>query len=123
MLTSNSVVQTIGGAFLVSAGESAFEARLTKKLQGSDSNIDPLKVIGTGATEIRNVFAAADIPFILRAYNDGIQTAMIVAIAFAVVCTIIAFGSPWKKLVAAEEPERAQAAPSSDKAVEADALV
>ncbi|KAG0645789.1 putative efflux pump gsfJ [Hyphodiscus hymeniophilus] len=103
-------IQTIGGAFLVSAGESAFESRLIKKLSVTDPSVSPLKVIGTGATDVRSTFSATDLPFILRAYVDGIQTAFIVAIALASVCTIIAFGAPWKKLESAAAPAHSEAA-------------
>jgi len=91
-------VQTIGGAFLVSAGTSAFQAKLTSSLQASDPKINPIKVIGTGATDIRTVFSSADLPFILRAYVKGIQTAFIVAVTLACACTVLAFAARWQKL-------------------------
>lgn len=100
----NLVVQTIGGAFLVSAGESAFEAVLTKRLRESDPAVNPITVIGTGATDVRTAFATADLPFILRAYVEGIQTAFIVAITLACVCTVVAFGAKWQKLQSASRP-------------------
>ncbi|KAK9310859.1 major facilitator superfamily domain-containing protein, partial [Lipomyces starkeyi] len=119
-------VQTIGGAFLVSAGESAFESTLTKKLRASDASVNPLQVIGTGATELRKVFSPTDIPFILRAYVSGIQTAFIVAIALAGACTLIAFGAKWQKLQAAPkagETEEAESPEQSIKAIEAGSSV
>ena len=117
------VIQTIGGAFLVSAGESAFEAVLTKKLRQSDPAVNPITVIGTGATDVRTAFAAADLPFILRAYVEGIQTAFIVAIALACVCTIVAFGAKWQKLQSANKPVVTSGAPSGTKSEDADATV
>jgi hypothetical protein len=72
---------------------------------------------------VRTVFAPADIPFILRAYVDGIQTAFIVAIAMACACTIISFGAKWQKLQAASEPREVDSAESSSKTAEADAMV
>jgi len=117
----NLVVQTIGGAFLVSAGESAFEAVLTKRLRDSDPAVSPIRVIGTGATDVRTAFAPADLPFILRAYVEGIQTAFIVAITLACVCTVVAFGAKWQKLQSASKPGVANDTQSSTKSVEADA--
>ncbi|KAK9326757.1 major facilitator superfamily domain-containing protein [Lipomyces starkeyi] len=119
-------VQTIGGAFLVSAGESAFESTLTKKLRASDPSVNPLQVIGTGATDLRKVFSPTDMPFILRAYVSGIQTAFIVAIALAGACTLIAFGAKWQKLQAAPkagETEEAESPEQSIKAIEAGSSV
>ena len=117
----NLVVQTIGGAFLVSAGESAFEAVLTKRLRESDPAVSPLAVIGTGATDVRTAFAPADLPFILRAYTEGIQTAFIVAITLACLCTVVAFGAKWQKLQSAPKPGVASGTQSSTKSEEADA--
>ncbi|RDL36306.1 Uncharacterized protein BP5553_05658 [Venustampulla echinocandica] len=116
-------VQTIGGAFLVSAGTSAFQAKLTSSLQASDGNVDPLQVIGTGATDIRRVFSATDLPFILRAYVDGIQTAFIVSIALAVACTCIAFLGKWQKLKPADAPTTEGVESAAEEKVEEDSRV
>lgn len=64
----------------------------------ADASISPIQVIGTGATDIRKVFTAEEIPIILRAYVKGIQTALIVSVALAGACTLIAFGAKWRKL-------------------------
>lgn len=114
-------IQTIGGAFLVSAGESAFEATLSKKLRQTDPSVDPIKVIGTGATDIRTTFSAEDLPFILRAYVDGIRTAFIVAIALASISCLIALGAKWQKLQPAETPAAAADTKTAAKKEEAGA--
>ncbi|KFY15539.1 hypothetical protein V492_01921 [Pseudogymnoascus sp. VKM F-4246] len=95
-------VQTIGGAFLVSAGQSAFVAKLSESLIQSGSGISPPQVIATGATDIRRLFSPAEVAVIMRAYVKGIQTAFIVAIALAATCTLLAFLASWEKLVPAE---------------------
>lgn len=86
----------------------------------SDTAISPLKVIGTGATDIRRVFTSEEVPIILRAYVKGIQTAFIVAIALAGACTIIAFAAEWKEL---ESPSVDGETPSLETSVEAKAEV
>ena len=72
---------------------------------------------------MRTVFSPADLPFILRAYVDGIQTAFIVAIALACLCTIIAFGTKWQKLQPAPKIGMVDGAESSTKILEAKAEV
>lgn len=111
-------MQTIGGAFLVSAGESAFESTLLKQLSATAPWIDPLQVISTGATDVRKVFPPADVPFILRAYVRGIQTALIVAVAVAGTCTIIAFGAKWEKMQAPPKAEEATEAEVIEESIE-----
>jgi hypothetical protein len=70
---------------------------------------------------VRKVFSATDLPFILRAYVDGIQTAFIVAIALACACTVVAFGTKWQKMQPAVKPEEPERAELGDKALEANA--
>ncbi|KAH8592860.1 major facilitator superfamily domain-containing protein [Bisporella sp. PMI_857] len=91
-------IQTLGGALLVSAGQSAFAARLTQHLVAADAGISPAQVVGTGATDIRKVFTPEEVPIILQAYMSGLHAAFIVAIALAAACTIIAFGASLEKL-------------------------
>jgi hypothetical protein len=119
MLTSKPVIQTIGGAFFVSAGESAFEASLTKKLRAIDPSVSPLAVIGTGATAIRSTFSAEDLPFILRAYSYGIQIAFIVAIALAAASAIISLGARYQKMVSPTNPSVNDGTASSAQSLEA----
>ena len=74
---------------------------MTHKLKQTDPSVSPLKVIGTGATDVRSTFSATDLPFILDAYVEGIKTAFIVAIVLACACTVISFGAKWQKLQSA----------------------
>lgn len=69
--------QTVGGAFLVSAAQSTFVNVLVKSLP---SDVDPVKLIATGATELRNVFPAEQIPEILSAYMHGLKISFAVAL-------------------------------------------
>ncbi|OBT90094.1 hypothetical protein VE02_02523 [Pseudogymnoascus sp. 03VT05] len=113
-------VQTIGGAFLVSAGQSAFVAKLSEYLVQSGAGISPPKVIATGATVIRATFTDTEVPIILRAYVKGIQTAFIVSIALAGASTIIAFMASWGTL---EPPAGEAQAPRVEKEGEAKEVV
>ncbi|KAK0720101.1 major facilitator superfamily domain-containing protein [Lasiosphaeris hirsuta] len=70
--------QTVGGAFIVSAAQSAF---INQLLLNAPADIDPLVIIGTGATQIRNVFTPEQLPAILVAYMAGIKAALAIAIA------------------------------------------
>ena len=112
MLTTPLVIQTIGGAFLVSAGESAFEGILIKKLRKSDPSVSPLQVIGTGATDVRSTFSSTDLPFILRAYVSGIQTAFIVGTALAGTATVLSLAAKWQKMQSPPKEKEASGAAS-----------
>ena len=92
------VTQTIGGAFFVSAGESAFTNILASRLPITAPSVDVASVVATGATELRNTFAPELIPGIVSAYMQGLRVAYAVAIAAAVLSVLISLGSKWRNL-------------------------
>jgi hypothetical protein len=71
---------------------------------------------------VRTAFSPKDLPFILQAYVNGIQTAFIVAIALACTCTILAFGASWQKMQPASNVADG-GVESSTKTDEAEAVV
>ncbi|KAL8929200.1 MAG: hypothetical protein Q9208_001283 [Pyrenodesmia sp. 3 TL-2023] len=73
--------QTVGGAFMVSAAQAAFVNVLIKVLPRSAPGLNPLAVVGTGATELRNVFPADQIPGILVAYMRGLKISFAISLA------------------------------------------
>lgn len=91
-------LQTIGGAFWVSAGESAFINRLVQKLPDTAPHVNPQLVAAVGATDLRKVFSPEDIPGILLAYMDGLKTAFILAIALGGVSVIVSLFPRWVSL-------------------------
>ncbi|GAB7323540.1 hypothetical protein MBLNU13_g07047t1 [Cladosporium sp. NU13] len=64
---------TVGGAFFVSAAQSAFNNQMIKELAKRLPEIDPRIVLATGATQIRHAFPASQVPVILDAYMVGLK--------------------------------------------------
>ena len=56
------------------------------------------QVIGTGITELRNVFPADVIPGIVDAYMDGLKVAYAIAIASSGIGVLISLLSRWRNL-------------------------
>ena len=73
--------QTVGGAFMVSAAQSAFVNVLVKVLPDSAPGVNPAAVVGTGATDLRIVFSADQVPGILVAYMRGLKIAFAIGLA------------------------------------------
>jgi len=90
--------QTIGGAIFISAGQAGFSNRLLHELPTTAPGVDVAQVIVTGATELRNVFSAQEIPGILVAYMDGLKTPFAIAIACMCVSFFVAFGPRWESI-------------------------
>ncbi|PMD38673.1 major facilitator superfamily transporter [Hyaloscypha variabilis F] len=90
--------QTLGGAVFVAAGQSALANVVLKKLPVYVPNVDPAKVFAIGATELKNVFSAAEMVGIKHAYMDGLHAAWAIAIASAGVALIVSLFSKWRNL-------------------------
>lgn len=95
---SRAVFQTIGGAFFVSAAQSAFINQLIRRLHTTVPGVNPHLVVTTGATELHNVFTADQIPGVLIAYMDGIKAALAISIAAAGFSFVVTLFSSWKRL-------------------------
>jgi hypothetical protein len=91
-------LQTIGGAFWVSAGQSAFVNMLVERIPELVPNLDPKLIVATGASELHNVFNGADIPGILEAYMDGLRVTFIVCIALGAVSAVVSLFPKWVNL-------------------------
>ncbi|KAF9890757.1 hypothetical protein FE257_005626 [Aspergillus nanangensis] len=81
--------QTVGGAFMVSAAQSAFVNVLMKVLRHSAPGIDPALVVGTGATDLRKVFPPEQLPGILVAYMRGVKITFAIGLASTGVSFIV----------------------------------
>ncbi|KAK4229590.1 major facilitator superfamily domain-containing protein [Podospora fimiseda] len=99
--------QTVGGAFSTSAGQAAFVNQLLKELPKTASSVDPHLVLGTGASELRNVFSSEVLPGVVEAYMVGIKGAFAVALAFAGVAFLFSLMVPAKRLETHTNPEDA----------------
>lgn len=83
---------------MVSAAQSAFVNKMIHKLATSAPSVNPAMVLGTGATQIREVFPAEVVSGIVEAYMEGIKTALALAIGATGVTFLISLFSNFKKL-------------------------
>ena len=90
--------QTIGGAFFVSAGQTAFANRLLARLPITAPGVDPQSVVQTGATRLRHVFSEDQIPGIIVAYMDGLKITFALTVALAGVALPIALFAKWRNI-------------------------
>lgn len=91
-------MQTLGGAFFVTAGQSASDNVLLSSVQTYAPSVNPAQLLSVGATELRNVFSEEQMVGVLHAYMDGLRTAYAIAIAAAGVATVVSLGSKWRNL-------------------------
>lgn len=92
--------QTMGGAFMVSAAQTAFTNQMMNKIREYSPQTDVAAVVATGVTEIRKVYQGAELTAILRSYSDGLQVAFAIMVALTGIATLCAFFLPWKSIKA-----------------------
>ncbi|KAK3326634.1 major facilitator superfamily-domain-containing protein [Apodospora peruviana] len=90
--------QTVGGAFFVSAAQSAFVNRLITTVSVTAPDVNPLQVVGTGATMLRTVFTEDQLPGILLGYMAGIKLTFAIATGAVGFGFVISLFSSWKRL-------------------------
>ncbi|KAL5372094.1 hypothetical protein DPSP01_013770 [Paraphaeosphaeria sporulosa] len=90
--------QTVGGAFTTSAAQAAFVNQLLVKLPSSAPGVDPQLVINTGATQLREVFTAEQLPGIITAYIHGLKAVWGVATGIVLLGALWTAVIPWTRL-------------------------
>ncbi|KAK2612055.1 hypothetical protein QQS21_001904 [Conoideocrella luteorostrata] len=88
----------VGSSTSLGVGQSVLSNILLVKIPSLAPGVNPLSVINTGATEIRNVFPADAVPGIVQAYLFGLRAVFAVVTAYAGVATVVAVSSKWEKL-------------------------
>ncbi|KAH8588731.1 putative efflux pump antibiotic resistance protein [Bisporella sp. PMI_857] len=91
------LMQSVGGAFSISAAQSAFVNTMIKKLAETAPHINPRVVVATGATQIREAFPN-DIDSILLGYMDGLKATFAISTGMIGFAALLSVLSPWKKL-------------------------
>ncbi|KAF2435063.1 major facilitator superfamily transporter [Tothia fuscella] len=82
--------QSVSGAIFVSVGNSLFTNKLISTVPKLVAGVDPQLVVATGATELRKVFSADQVPRLVRSYMSGLKDAYALGIALGGLATIVA---------------------------------
>ena len=98
VLTLCTVFVTIGGAFFISAAQSAFNNQVIRELAKRLPEIDPAVVLATGATQIRHNFPASQVPTVLDAYMVGLKAVFALMIAAYGISTMVSVFGSWERL-------------------------
>jgi hypothetical protein len=88
----------LGGAFFLSAAQCAFNNTIIGTTASTVPGIDPVLLLGTGATQIRQVFTAAQIPGVIDAYMAGIKVVFAIIIGASGFASLFSLCGSWKKL-------------------------
>lgn len=90
--------QTIGGALWISASQAGFNNMLLSELPKRAPTVNPALVLATGATDLRRVFSAEELPGILDAYMEAIRVPFAIAIASCCLTVVLIVVPKWKTI-------------------------
>lgn len=80
---------SLGGAISISIAQNLFSNALTSELVEYAPGVNPATVIAAGATHVREVVSAAQLPGALKAYDGAITRTFILPIATSGLAFII----------------------------------
>ncbi|KAK5115239.1 hypothetical protein LTR62_001439 [Meristemomyces frigidus] len=89
---------SVGGSFFISASQAAFNNQLLNKVRVTLPAVSPATVLGTGATQIRQFFTAAEVPLIIDGYMVGLKAVFAIAIAAFGIAALVGILGDWKRL-------------------------
>lgn len=92
------VFLTVGGTIFISAAQCGFNNELIKYLATHLPGVDNTMALGTGATQIRSVFTAGQIPIVIDAYVTGLKTVFAIGVAAFGAATLIGLLGKWQRL-------------------------
>lgn len=109
--------ENFGGAVFVSVAQNLWANKLAQKLQNI-ANIDPARVVKTGATEITSLTEDPDTLRSIRVvYNDALSQPFLVALILLCIATIGTVGVDWKYIKEKEKNKTdAEATAEAEKA-------
>jgi hypothetical protein len=90
--------QTFGGAIFLAIAQLIFSHGLISGLQEFAPTLNPEIVINAGATAVRGVVSAADLPAVLQAYMVGIDRVFYLGTSAAGVLFLFSWGMGWKSI-------------------------
>lgn len=71
---------------------------LVNEISARIPDIDPNTIISAGATGIRTIVTAAQLPLVLAAYNSAVRNVFIMAIAAGGCSFLSSLGFEWKSI-------------------------
>ncbi|KAJ5193545.1 hypothetical protein N7449_009687 [Penicillium cf. viridicatum] len=96
-------LQILGGSIFVSVAQNQFTTKLVSNLLALDiQGLSPQGIVSAGATGLRDLVSAEDLPMVLVAYNDAIVSALKVGVIIGAISIIGALGVEWKSV---KQPE------------------
>ncbi|KAF4628140.1 hypothetical protein G7Y89_g10018 [Cudoniella acicularis] len=111
--------QFFGGALFTSIGNNIFTSKLVQYVGDIGiPNFDPNKIVGSGATELRQAVPAEYLPAVLAAYNLALRRAFQAGLAMACLSILAALPLEWKSVKPPKKKSDGESGESTDESVQ-----
>jgi hypothetical protein len=97
-LTVIAFAQFFGGTISVSFCQTILANTLASELPKKLPGFDASAIATAGATEIRELVSASNLPIVLEVYNKGIVDTFYVALAFSILAFVASLFMEWKSV-------------------------
>lgn len=102
--------QSLGGSVFISVAQNVLDNKLIGNLLKLNlPDITPETIIDAGATDLRSIVPASELPRLLVAYNDAIISAFYVGLSLACFSLIGALAMQWRSVKAGRQAQMAAA--------------
>lgn len=100
----------------MTVGQALLEDGLVKRLRPILPDLDPSSLANGGATSLRNMVSAEQLPLVLEAYNASIKSIWYLALGLGCLVFVVSWGMEWKNV----KPQKSKSKSGDEEAAEAD---
>lgn len=98
--------QPLAGAYFVAAAQSVFSNRILESLAQIAPNIDPSKVLSTGAADLAKSLSPEELAPVIQSYMVGIKAVFAFSLAGAALATVSSLLVPFVKMQSFEDQKK-----------------
>jgi hypothetical protein len=91
-------MQTMGGAIFISVGQNILTSNLVSGITQIVEGVDPAMIVNTGATELRHLVRADQLPAVLEVYNHALRQVFLISAGLSATAILGALGLEWKSV-------------------------
>lgn len=108
--------QTLGGALFIAVGQSVFQNGLIEGISKYTTGVDPVAIVGAGATEMRKVLSEVgkldQLDGVIESYMSGLRDSYRVSLALMLVAFVSSLFLEWKSVKKAGGENKEAAIPA-----------
>lgn len=98
----------LGGTVFVTVSQTLFEQQLYERLASIVPNLDPEKLVSSGAASLEELVAPDKLQDALQAYNDSMRVIWYLALGLAAAALVASFGLEWKSVKPRKKDQSAE---------------